>query len=103
MEFNFTLLVLAALAGMVTRLAVGWDPWKLLGLLTLALLLLPLLGLALENDPQVDLAKSYDSNREILCHSWLVNDSSSSPFTGLCAILLAIAPEETESSRVQML
>ncbi len=53
MDFNFTLLVLAALAGMITKLAVGWDPWKLLGSLTLVLLLLPLLGLALENDPQV--------------------------------------------------
>ena len=30
MEFNFTLLVLAALAGMVARLVVGWDPRKLL-------------------------------------------------------------------------
>ena len=53
MEFNFTLLVLAALAGMVTKLAVGWDPWKLLGSLTLVLLLLPLLSLAFESDPQV--------------------------------------------------
>lgn len=53
MEFNFTLLVLAALAGMITKLAVGWDPWKLLGSLTLVLLLLPLLSLAFKNDPQV--------------------------------------------------
>ena len=57
MEFSFTFLVLAALAGMVTKLAVGWDPWKLLGYLTLTftmLLLLPaLLGVAFENDPQV--------------------------------------------------
>lgn len=53
MEFNFTLLVLAALAGMVARLVFGWDPWKLLAPLTLLLLLVPLLGLALENDPQV--------------------------------------------------
>ena len=53
MEFNFTLLVLAALAGMVARLVFGWDPWKLLGSLTLLLLLLPLPGLAFENDPQV--------------------------------------------------
>ena len=53
MEFNFTLLVLAALAGMVARLVFGWDPWKLLASLTLLLLLLPLLGLTFENDPQV--------------------------------------------------
>ena len=53
MEFNFTLLVLAALAGMVAKLVFGWDPWKLLASLTLLLLLLPLLGLAFENDPQV--------------------------------------------------
>ena len=57
MELNFTLLVIAALAGMVAKLIVGWDPWKLLGSLTLTftmlLLLPPLLGLAFENDPQV--------------------------------------------------
>ena len=57
MEFNFGLLVLATLAGMTIKLAVGWDPWNLVGLialtLTLILLLLPLLGLAFENDPQV--------------------------------------------------
>ena len=29
MEFSFELLVLAALAGMVIKLFVGWDPWKL--------------------------------------------------------------------------
>ena len=34
MEFNFGLLVLAALAGMVLKLVVGWDPWKLVGSLT---------------------------------------------------------------------
>ena len=57
MEFDFGLLVLAALVGMVIKLVVGWDPWKLLGFLTLTftliLLLPPLLGLAFENDPQV--------------------------------------------------
>lgn len=53
MEFNFSLLVIAAPAGMVIRLAVGWDIVKLLGSLTLVLLVLPLLGLALEYDPQV--------------------------------------------------
>ena len=57
MEFSFELLVLAALAGMVIKILVGWDPWKLVGALglafTLILLLPPLLGLAFENDPQV--------------------------------------------------
>ena len=57
MEFNFGILVLAALAGMVIKLVVGWDPWKLVGLLALVftlILLIPTLpGLALENDPQV--------------------------------------------------
>ena len=57
MEFSFELLVLAALAGMVINILVGWDPWKLAGSLglafTLILLLPPLLGLAFENDPQV--------------------------------------------------
>lgn len=57
MELNFTLLVIAALAGMVAKSIVGWDPWKLLGSLTLTftiiLLLPPMLGLAFENDPQV--------------------------------------------------
>ena len=31
MEFDFGLLVLAALVGMVIKLVIGWDPWKLLG------------------------------------------------------------------------
>ena len=57
MELDFTLLVLAALAGMVAKLVVGWDPRKLLESLTLTfsmlLLIPPLLGLAFENDPQV--------------------------------------------------
>ena len=57
MGFSFELLVLAALAGMVIKLLVGWDPWKLAGYLGLAfvlvLLLPPLLGLAFENDPQI--------------------------------------------------
>ena len=57
MEFSFELLVLAALAGMVIKILVGWDPWTLAGSLglafTLILLLPPLLGLAFENDPQV--------------------------------------------------
>ena len=57
MEMNFTLLVIAALAGMVAKLVVGWDPWKLLGSLTLAftmlLLLPPLFGVAFENDPKI--------------------------------------------------
>ena len=57
MEFNFGFLILAALAGMFIQLVVGWDPWKLVGSLALALsliLLLPsLLGLAFESDPQV--------------------------------------------------
>ncbi len=53
MEFSLTLLVLAALAGMVAKLIVGWDPWKLLGSLTIILLILPLLGLAFEDDPLV--------------------------------------------------
>ena len=56
-EVNFTLLVIAASAGMVVKSFVGWDPWKLLGSLTLTftiILLLPLmLGLAFENDPHV--------------------------------------------------
>ena len=42
---------------MVIKLVVGWDPWKLVGSLalafTLVLLIPPLLGLALESDPQV--------------------------------------------------
>ena len=57
MEFNFVLLVLAASAGMAIKLSVGWDPWNLVGFIALTLsiilLLLPLLGLAFENDPQV--------------------------------------------------
>lgn len=57
MEFSFELLVLAALAGMIVKLIVGWDPWKLAGSLGLAfttiLLIPPLLGLSFENDPQV--------------------------------------------------
>ena len=57
MELSFELLVLAALAGMVIKILVGWDPWKLLGSLgltfTLILLLPPLLGLGFESDPQV--------------------------------------------------
>ena len=53
MEFNLTLLVLAALAGMVAKLIFGWDPWKLLGSLTFVLLLLPLLGPVFEDDPLV--------------------------------------------------
>ena len=57
MELSFELIVLAALAGMVIKIFVGWDPWKLAGSLglvfTLILLLPPLLGIALENDPQV--------------------------------------------------
>ena len=56
-EFNLGLLVFAALAGMVIKLVVGWDPWKLVGSLALAfalILLIPLvLGLASESDPQV--------------------------------------------------
>ena len=56
-EFNLGLLVFAALAGMVIKLVVGWDPWKLVGSLALAFTLVlpipPLLGLALESDPQV--------------------------------------------------
>ena len=57
MEFNFGLLVLVALAGMVIKLVIGWDPWKLVGSLALAftliLLIPPLLGLVSESDPQV--------------------------------------------------
>ena len=53
MEFSFTLLVLAALAGMIAKLVFGWDPWKLLGSLAFILLLLPLIGLAFEDDPQI--------------------------------------------------
>ena len=57
MELNFTIVVVAALAGMVAKSAIGWDPWKLLGFLTLTfailLLVAPLLELAFENDPQV--------------------------------------------------
>ena len=57
MEFDFGLLVLAALTGMVIKLVVGWNPSKLVGSLALGLtliLLIPqLLGLAFESDPQV--------------------------------------------------
>ena len=57
MEFNFSLLVLVALTGMVIKLVIGWDPWKLVGSLALAftliLLIPPLLGLVSESDPQV--------------------------------------------------
>ena len=53
MEFSFILLVLAALAGMIARFIIGWDPWKLLGSLIFIFLLLPLLGLAFEDDPLV--------------------------------------------------
>ena len=41
------------MAGMVAARNLGWDPWKLLGQLMLALMLLPLFGLAFETDPQV--------------------------------------------------
>ena len=57
MEVSFELIVLAALAGMIIKSLVGWDPWKLAGSLglvfTLILLLPPFLGMAFENDPQV--------------------------------------------------
>lgn len=52
MELNFFLLVIAALMGMVIKAFVGWDPLKLLGSLTLALLFLPVLGLVFETDPE---------------------------------------------------
>lgn len=53
MELNFFLLVVAALAGMIVKLFAGWDPWKLLGSLSLVLLFLPMLSLAFVTDPQV--------------------------------------------------
>ena len=53
MEFNFSLLVLASLAGMVAKLVVGWDPLKLAGSLMFVLLFLPLFGVVFQNDPQV--------------------------------------------------
>ena len=52
MEPNFILLILAALAGMVARTFVGWDPWKLFAALGLILLVLPALGLVFETDPE---------------------------------------------------
>ena len=57
MEFNFALLVAAALAGMVAKLALGWNPQALLGAMTAVLLwgwlTLQLLGLAFESDQRV--------------------------------------------------
>lgn len=52
MEVNFILLVFAALAGMVAKLAVAWDPWKLLGTLSLITLVLPVVQLGFIHDTE---------------------------------------------------
>ena len=51
METEILFFLFAALAGMVTALFIGWDPWKLAGSLILAIpFVFPVLGLAFESD-----------------------------------------------------
>ena len=51
MEFNFALIFVAALAGLVAKRFIGWDPQRLwAGLILLIPFVFPALGLALETD-----------------------------------------------------
>ncbi len=65
---NFLLLVIAALAGMVAKVFLGWDPWKLIGAFGLMLIVLPILGLAFIHDPQA-LQAATNSNIERIVNS----------------------------------
>lgn len=53
MEMQFEFLVLGALAGMGARTVVGFDPWKLIGTLSVITLFVPLVGIAFHQNPQV--------------------------------------------------
>ena len=51
---SFCILVLAALAGMITAFTFGRDPWKMWSSFTLFVpFVIPALGLGLEGDPAV--------------------------------------------------
>jgi hypothetical protein len=52
MEFNFFLLVIAALVGLVVNAIWGFNPWAIIGALSLLILFFPVLGLAFQPDPQ---------------------------------------------------
>ena len=56
---SFWILVFAALAGMITALTFGRDPWKMWTSLTLFVpFVIPALGLGLEADPAVKQARA---------------------------------------------
>lgn len=52
MELNFGMLVAAALAGLIVNAILGFNPWAILGTFSLLVMLLPLLGLMFNTDPQ---------------------------------------------------
>jgi len=52
MEFNFLLLVIAALVGLIVNAIWGLNPWAIIGALSLMILFFPVLGLAFQPDPQ---------------------------------------------------
>lgn len=53
MEFNFLLLVIAALVGLVVNAIWGFNPVAIIGALSLMILFFPVLGLAFESNSQV--------------------------------------------------
>jgi uncharacterized membrane protein YgaE (UPF0421/DUF939 family) len=61
MESSFFILVIAAFIGLVVKSLFGFNPWALLSSLSLLALVLPLIPLSLERDPQVvqAMANSY--------------------------------------------
>jgi len=64
MEMDFLLFVLASLGGLMAKLIVGWDPWKLFGVLTVIALFFPIVQLGLVQDQieQQNLVNAYIEN-----------------------------------------
>jgi len=60
MELNFGLLVFAALVGLIINAIYGWNPVAILSSISLLVLMLPLLAVAIQKDPQVALSMADD-------------------------------------------
>ena len=52
-ELNLLFLVIAALAGLTIKKLLGFNPYTFCGALATVILVLEILGFALENDPEV--------------------------------------------------
>jgi hypothetical protein len=63
---NFIVLVICALLGLCTRLLIGFDPWKLLGSLSLVILVLPIFNISLQHDPQITQAMANDYTTHLI-------------------------------------